>query len=120
MSTEIRIFIIILGILFFILVLELIKKKKIREELSLIWLFVSIVIILCAFADYIIDPISKYLKVSYPPMLILIIIIFVLLLVLFLFSLVISDLKTKNKELTQKIALIEFELKIKNKDNRLT
>jgi hypothetical protein len=110
MSIALRILILVIGITFFLLVFELARKRKFREELSIIWLFVDFIIISLAFADYIIDPIAKYLKVHYPPMLLLVIVLSIFLIALFLFSLVISDLKTKNKELTQKIALIEFKL----------
>lgn len=110
MSIAARIIIFCVGIIFFVTVLELVRKRRFREELSLIWLFVSIIIPFFAFADYLMDPIANYLKISYPPMLMLIIILFIFTFIIFLFSLVISDLKTKNKELVQKIVLMEFKL----------
>jgi hypothetical protein len=110
MALSIRVFILISGIFLFITILELVRKKKFREELSLVWLVVGLGLILGSFADLIIDPIAFRLGISYPPVLVLLIIFFLMVLVLLYFSIVVSDLKGKNKELSQKIALMEYRL----------
>lgn len=110
MSLSVRIFIFILGILLFFTILELVRRKKFREELSIIWLLIGIGLILSSFADFIIDPLASKFGISYPPALIFLLIFFLLALAILYFSLVVSDLKNKNKELSQKIALMEFKL----------
>lgn len=110
MSLGIRITIFIVGILIFILILELVRKKIFREELSVIWLIVGFCLILSSFADLIIDPLARKLGIHYPPALIIPIISILFVLVILYFSIVVSDLKTKNKNLTQKVALMEYKL----------
>jgi len=55
--------------------------------------------------------------ISYPPVLVFVIISFLLVLALLYFSVVGSDLKGKNKELSQKIALMEYKLSILSRGN---
>jgi len=102
--------ILLIGIFLFIVILDLVRRKKFREELSLIWLMIGIGLILSSFADRIIDPLAFRLGISYPPSLVFMLIFFLLVLAMLYFSLVVSDLKSKNKELSQKMALLEYRV----------
>ena len=110
MRFGVRVLIFILGMLLFIMIFELVRRKRFREELSVIWLLMGLGLILSSFADLIIDPIAKKLHIGYPPALVFVLMSFLFILVILYFSIVVSDLKGKNKELSQKIALIEFKL----------
>lgn len=110
MALSARILILMLGALLFLIVFELVRRKMFREELSIIWLFLAVIIASGSVLDFVIDPLSEMLHVSYPPVLAIVIIIFFVIIAFLYFSLVISDLKSKVKELTQKIALLEFDM----------
>lgn len=110
MALSVRIFIFMLGIVLFIMIFELVRKKKFREELSIVWLIIGVALIFSSFADRVIDPLAHKLGFGYPPALVFVIISFLLVLALLYFSIVVSDLKGKNKELSQKIALMEYKL----------
>lgn len=110
MGFSIRIFIFLVGTFLFIVILELVRRRKFREELSLIWLLIGILLILGSFADRVIDPVAFSLGINYPPALVFMIISFFMVLAILYFSIVVSDLKSKNKELSQKIALMEYKL----------
>ena len=110
MAFSIRLGILLMGIFLFIVILELVRRKKFREELSLIWLMIGIGFILSSFADRIIDPLAFRLGISYPPALVFMLIFFLLVLAMLYFSIVVSDLKSKNKELSQKMALLEYRV----------
>ncbi len=116
MAIGIRVVLFIIGSLLFITILELVRRRKFREELSLVWLLIGFGLILASFADLIMDPLAFKLGISYPPILIFIIVFFLFLLVLLYFSAIVSDLKSKNKELSQKIALIEYKLAKSDKE----
>jgi hypothetical protein len=111
MSLPVRVIIFILGLMLSIIIFELVRKKKFREELSLMWFTVGIAIMASSVADLVIDPIARLLKIGYPPALVFVWVIFFLILALLYFSVLISDLKGKIKELSQKIALMELKLK---------
>ncbi|KPK30877.1 MAG: hypothetical protein AMK70_13300 [Nitrospira bacterium SG8_35_1] len=110
MSINIRIAIFIMGMILFLGIFELVRKRKFREELSIIWLIVGVGLILTPFADFIIDPLSIMLGIHYPLALVIVIIAILFVFVMLYFSLVVSDLRTQNKELIQKMALMEYEL----------
>ena len=97
-----------LGLVLAAIIFELVRRRKFREELSLVWFIVAIVIMLSSLADLMIDPLAKKLGIAYPPTLVFIWIIFFLIMALLYFSVIISDLKGKIKELSQKVALLEF------------
>lgn len=110
MTFGIRLFIFLFGLILFITIFELVRRKRFREELSIIWLLTGVVLMLSPFVDLILDPLAFKLHIRYPPALAFILTFFLLVIVILYFSLVVSDLKGKNKELSQKIALIEFKL----------
>jgi hypothetical protein len=109
-SFSVRLVIFSLGLILFTTVFELVRKRRFREELSVIWFVVAGAIMLSSVADVLVDPLAKRLGIGYPPALVFIWVIFFLILALLYFSIVISDLKAKLKELGQKIALLEFRL----------
>ncbi len=113
MSAGIRIILLGMGVILFIAIFELVRRKRFREELSIAWFAVAIALMAGSVADKIIDPFAKILGIGYPPALVFAWIIFCLVLALLYFSSVISDLKGKIKELSQKIALLESELHMK-------
>lgn len=110
MSLSARIIILLAGLGLFTVVFELVRRKRFREELSIMWLLLAIIIASGSVMDLIIDPLAKRLGIFYPPALVFMLVIIVLIISFFYFSLVTSDLKSKVKELTQKIALLEFEI----------
>ncbi len=94
----------------FVIIFELVRRRRFREEMSIAWFGVAIVLMSSSAADKIIDPFAKALHIGYPPALVFVWITFCLILALIYFSSVISDLKGKIKELSQKIALMELEM----------
>jgi len=110
MAYSVRVFIFLMGVFLFVVIFELVRKRKFREELSLIWLLIGLGLVLSSFADYIIDPLAATLGISYPPVFVFVIIFFLFVLATLYFSIVVSDLKSKNKELSQKVALMEYKL----------
>ncbi len=110
MAFGIRIGILCIGILLFMVILDLVRRKKFREELSLVWIVIGIGLMLSSFADKLIDPLAFRLGITYPPALVFVLIFFMLVFAMLYFSLVVSDLKSKNKELSQKIALLEYRV----------
>ena len=118
MSIAARIIILLAGIGLFVTVFELVRKKRFREELSIIWLFFALMIAAGSVMDLVVDPLAKLLHIYYPPALVFMVILMFLIASLLYFSLITSDLKSKVKELTQKIALLEFEMHEKEKKNK--
>ncbi len=110
MSFGLRVTIFLLGLTLFLIIFEMVRRKKFREEISIAWFIVSLALMASSVADIVVDPLARKLGIGYPPALVFVWVNFFLILALIYFSYVISDLKGKVKELSQKIALLEYEL----------
>ena len=92
-------------------ILELVRKKKLREEYSLLWLLTGVVVLLCALWGDLLFFLSGLLGIVYPSNAIfLVAIVFVLAIVLH-FSTVISGLSEKNEKLAQELAILNLKFK---------
>ncbi|MBF0520096.1 MAG: DUF2304 domain-containing protein [Nitrospirae bacterium] len=118
MSTGSRLLIVVLGVILFAIIFELVRRRKFREEHSLLWFIVSICIISGAFLDDVVNRMAMFLGVGYPPVIVLVFLTVLLILSLMYFSIIISDLKGKIKELNQKIAFLEYEIKKDDKEKQ--
>jgi hypothetical protein len=117
MSFGMRIMLFVFGVILFAIIFELVRRRRFREELSIAWFWVAVVLMASSIADKIIDPFARRLGIGYPPALVFAWIVFCLILALIYFSSVISDLKGKIKELSQKIALLELEMENRDDDS---
>jgi hypothetical protein len=98
------------------IVLELIRRGRLREKYALLWLLSGVVIAVFSIFPGLLSVISKVMGVYYLTALFVISFLFLLLIVLH-FSTVLSWLSDKNKELTQELSILDF--KFKELDKRL-
>ncbi len=110
------------SVLFIILIIELIRKKRIKEEYSLLWLFFGFVFLFISIWKNSLDYIARILGIAYAPAALFLILIIAIMSILIHYSLVISRLADNVKKLTQTLGLLEMELneyKKKNPDKKL-
>jgi len=105
---------IIVGLLSIVLLLstfELIRKKRLREEYAILWLFTGIaVLVLSLWPGFFLSQFFvRITGIFYLSAVVLIAFSFLLLIVLH-FSVVISKLTNQNKELAQRHALLELKI----------
>ncbi len=105
MPLRAKITIIFLSLALFIFVLNLIRKRSLKIEHSVLWLGVSGVILVASIWQDLADSIAFFVGIEYPPALFLSIAIFFFLVILMHFSMELSKLKDHNKTLTQELAL---------------
>jgi len=110
----------IAGSVFFILVLvELVRSRKLKEHYSLLWFGIAIIFFLFSVWKGLLIFVASLLDISYEPAAIFLILISGLYLLSIHFSIIISSLSEKNKDLSQKIGLLELEIKkVKEKIQR--
>jgi len=99
----------IVSILLLAIVFELIRRNRLKEEYSLLWLLSGLVIIIFSIFPNLLNIISKALGMYYLTALFVISFLFLLLIVLH-FSMVISRLSKNNTELTQELSILSFRL----------
>jgi len=101
----------VLGSLALLLViLELVRKGRLAEEFSLLWILTAGVLLLLSLWRGVLDLLAAALGIFYPPSaLFLVGFGFVLLLILH-FSIIVSRLSRQNRELAQALALLRTEI----------
>jgi hypothetical protein len=97
---------IILSCVLIIFILELVRRRRLREEYSLLWLLVGLMMLVVAVWSPALTMIAKLVGIYYPPSaLFLLALIFIVILLLHLTT-VISTLTEHNKRLAQEVALL--------------
>jgi hypothetical protein len=99
------------SIIFLLFVLELVRKKKIKEQYSILWIILGIVFLVISIWRNLLVIISFSIGIAYPPVAFLLILIMAIFLILIQFSIIITKLSEQNKILTQEIALLRREIK---------
>jgi hypothetical protein len=88
------------------LVLELIRRGRLKERYALLWLFAGFVLFILSVSRGPLETLSHLIGIYYPPSLLFLIAFVFLLLITLHFSAVISGLSEKNKRLAQEVALL--------------
>jgi hypothetical protein len=109
---------IIVSVALFLYILYLVRKKRIKEEYSLLWLFSSIVFIFFSIFRNLLEEFAALVGIAYPPAALFLILLLAVFLILIEFSVIISKLSEQNKNLAQEIGILKMEIdKLKkNKD----
>lgn len=92
-------------------VIELIRRNRLKEKYSLLWLVSSLVILLFSSSRNTLHAIALSIGILYPPSLLFLLAFLFLIVINIHFSTVISELFQKNKDLTQEVALLKRTVK---------
>ena len=106
-----RVFVMLAGLAILFFILNLVRKKKIREQYSLLWIVASVVLVLTAVFSPAVDRLAHLVGIYYPPAFLFLIAIFMILVLQFHFSTVISNLREQNKALIQDVGILEAEVR---------
>ena len=112
---RIQIIVILSAVGFLGYITRLIKKGKLREEYSIIWVVCTLLIVVFTFWRDSLDKAANLFGVYAPPNLIFTVAIFAVFIYLLHLSVVVSKLQEQNKKLAQKIALWEEKEKNESK-----
>lgn len=104
-----RILLIGVGFLIFFSTVELIRRRRLREEYSLLWLLTGLVVILFALFPQTLYQISAMLNLHYLTTMQLTVFLFLLLIVLH-YSTVISQISERETELAQQVAILTWQV----------
>ncbi|SRR6266540_5481599 len=100
-----------------VVVIELIRRGRLKERYALLWLFACVALLVFSLFRRLLDTVSLFLGILYPPSFLFLLAFSFLLLITLHFSTVISTLSEQNKKLTQEIALLRQEMQeSKNRD----
>jgi hypothetical protein len=87
--------------------LEMVRRRRLREEYSILWLFGSVVILVLSLKQGWLISIALAVGIAYPPSFLFLVGILFIMLILIHFSIAISKLHQMNKKMAQEIALMK-------------
>ncbi len=93
-----------------VLVLELVRRRRLREEYSLLWLATAFMMLIFSAWRDLLHSLSALVGIAYPPNLLFLLAALFTLLLLLYFSTIITRLTQENKEIAQEVALLRHEL----------
>ena len=97
-----------IGLLLFIL--ELIRRRRLRENYSLLWLFICVIFLVFSFWRRGLELLAAAIGIAYPPSALLLLMVMGIFLILVQFSIITSDLTDKVRRLAQEVALLKQRL----------
>jgi len=93
-----------------IVIIELIRRGRLKEKYSLLWLFAGTILLILSLSRSLLEYVSSLVGIYYPPSFLFLLAFLFLLLITLHFSSVISGLSEKNKQLAQELALLRQEM----------
>jgi len=93
-----------------VVVVELIRRGRLKERYSLLWLLAGGVLLVLSSSRDLLEYVSRLVGIYYPPSFLFLLAFLFLLLITLHFSVVISGLSEKNKLLAQELALLRQEV----------
>jgi hypothetical protein len=107
MSFTSRILAVMLSILLLGLIIELVRRNRLKEKYALLWIITGMVILIMAVFDKLLIGITVLLGIALPINTMFFLGTFFIILINIHFSTVISKLSEQNKKLAQKVAMLE-------------
>jgi hypothetical protein len=93
-----------------LLVIELIRRGRLKERYALLWLVAGIFLLILSLSRVTLEFFSHLVGIYYSPSFLFLIAFVFLLMITMHFSVVISGLSEKNKKLAQEISLLRSEM----------
>jgi len=112
MDTRIQLVAILATAGLFLLVFELVRRRRLMERYALLWLFASVTLLALAVWKDLLEQVAAGVGIYYAPSALFAIAFGFVLVLLMHFSLVISRLSDQNKVLAQKLGRLQRELDV--------
>ena len=96
--------------LLLVFIVELIRRKKLKEKYALLWICITIAFLFFSFWREGLDFFARLVGIAYAPAALFLIFLIGYLFILIHYSVIISSFSDSIKELAQKIALLEREV----------
>ncbi len=104
------VFAVVASLIAFLVVLELVRRRHLSEEYSLLWLGTALVMLVVGVWRDLLHGLADLVNIEYPPNLLFLLAALFLLFIQLYFSTVITRLTKENREAAQQIALLRHDL----------
>ncbi|KNY27377.1 DUF2304 domain-containing protein [Pseudobacteroides cellulosolvens] len=106
---------IIFSVIFLVIVVELVRKNKLSDKYSLLWILFGLTILLLSISPVFIEKISALINIKYAPSVLFVFGLLFLIVYSLQITIVLSNQSKKIIRLTQEITLIKEKLEVEGK-----
>jgi len=106
-----QVFSIVGSLIIILFLIELVRSRRLKESYSLLWFVIAFVFLLFSLWRDLLERVASLMGIGYAPAALFLILIIGLYLLSIHFSVVISRLSEKNKNLSQEIGLLNLKIK---------
>ena len=110
MALQLQVLVVLVSLFLLTITLELVRRGKLREEYSLVFLMMAGAFLVLAVFSGTLQDIALYLGIGYGPSLAFGVSIVLIVLVLVTQGVMISTLSLRNRDLAQKVAELEWQI----------
>ncbi len=111
MGDRVQVAALVVAGLFLIVVFDLVRRRKLAEEYSLLWIVVALALLALAIRREIIHDAARWLGVYYPPVVLLLVLIVMVFATSLWFSVVMSRQRRQIERLIEETAILSAELR---------
>ena len=111
MTERIEIVALIVSIVLLLVVLELVRRRKLTEEYSFLWILSSLLLLALSVRREILHAVARWLGVYYPPIVLVMLLIVMVFVASLCFSVIVSRQRQQIERLIEETAILSAELR---------
>ena len=111
MTDRVQILAIAASVVLLLVVLELVRRRRLVEEYSLLWVVAALALIGVSLRRDILDSTSRWLNVHYPPAVLVLLLIFIVFVASLCFSVILSRQQQQIERLIDETAILSAEIR---------
>ena len=111
MIDRIEIVAVVVSLLLLMVVLELVRRRKLTEEYSFLWILSSIALLVLSVKREILHALARWLGVYYPPAVLLMLLVLMVFVASLCFSVIVSRQRQQIERLIEETAILSAELR---------
>ena len=98
---------ILLNVLFFLLIINLVRKRQLSERFALAWLVIPVILLIFSSIRFLLERLASLVGIYYAPAIMIPVIFGLFVLVSLYFSVKVSNAENRIKSLSQEMALLK-------------
>jgi hypothetical protein len=110
-SDPVQIIAIVTSIVLLVLVIELVRRKKLSEEYSFVWIICALALLILSIGRRVLDVVAVALGIYYPPAALILVLILFVFVASLSFSVVVSKQRRQIERLIEDAALLEARVR---------
>ena len=111
MTDRVQVVSLAVSVLLLLVVFELVRRRKLTEEYSFLWILCALALVLLSIRRQILDATARWLGVYYPPAVLLMVLILMVFVASLCFSVIVSRQRQQIERLIEETAILAAEIR---------